>query len=322
MKRRRFTTALGATVAASLLPSAYAQQNMLKILVGFPPSPAGFDFIARQVANQLPARMNKSAIVDNRVGAGGRIALEATKNARPDGETIILSSQSPLTIFPHIYSNLRFDPARDFTPLTRATTFDYTVTVGPDVPVTNIQEFLVWLKHESGKATFASPGAGTTPHFIGEAMNLRLGVKAVHVPYKGGAPAMLDLVSGQVPMTYETVSGGIEQHRAGKVRILATMGATRSPLLPDVPTLKESGVDMEVYGWCGFYGPAGMDKATVDALNKGLSAALSQDSVKAALERIGMTSAPTTPAQLAELQKRELDMWGPVIAASGFKAES
>lgn len=322
MKRRSFTTALGASVAASLLPTAYAQANPLKILVGFPPSPAGFDFVARQVANQLPAIMNRSAIVDNRVGAGGRIALEATKMARPDGETIILSSQSPLTIFPHIYNNLRFDPARDFTPLTRASTFDYTVTVNNDVPVRNIQEFLVWLKRESGKASFASPGAGTTPHFIGEAMNMRLGVKAVHVPYKGGAPAMLDLVAGQVPMTFETVSGGIEQHRAGKARILATMGATRSPLLPDVPTLKEIGVDMEVYGWCGFYGPAGMERATADSLSKALTAALRLDSVKAALERIGMTASPTTPAELAALQKRELEMWGPVIAASGFKAES
>jgi tripartite-type tricarboxylate transporter receptor subunit TctC len=322
MKRRRFTTALGAAVAASVLPRAHAQQNVLKILVGFPPSPAGFDFIARQVANQLPALTGKTAVVDNRVGASGRIALEAIKNSRPDGESIILSSQSPLTIFPHIYSNLRFDPVGDFTPITRATTFDYTVTVGPNVPVKNIREFLTWAKGESDKAAFASPGAGTTPHFLGEAMNLRLGTKTLHVPYKGGAPAMLDVVSGQVPMTYDTVSAGIEQHRAGKVRILATMGSKRSPLLPDVPTLKEVGVDLEVYGWCGFYGPAGMERGTVEALNKSLSAALMQDSVRAALERIGMSPAPCSPAELADLQRRERDMWGPVIAASGFKAES
>ncbi|MGA0571868.1 Bug family tripartite tricarboxylate transporter substrate binding protein [Variovorax sp. VNK109] len=324
MDRRSFSLAAALMPVSAAMPQlARAQsQSPMKILVGFPPSPAGFDFVARQVAGQLPDLLRRPVVVDNRVGASGRIALEAVKQAKPDGETIILSSQSPMTIFPHIYTNLRFDPAKDFTPITRAVTFDYTVTVGPAAPVKTIAEFIDWYRKNPTKAAFGSPGAGTTPHFIGEAINQRLGVSALHVAYKGGAPALLDLMAGQVPVQFDTVSAAIEQHRTGKVRILATLGGQRSPSLPDVPTLKESGIDLEIYGWCGFYGPAGMDASMTAEYARAIGAALQKDSVKDALQRIGMYPAPTTPDALAAFQKREFEMWGPVIKSSGFKPEN
>ncbi|CAN5418301.1 Bug family tripartite tricarboxylate transporter substrate binding protein [soil metagenome] len=327
MDRRSFSIGGALACAAALLPQTQANaqaasQRPLRMLVGFPPGPAGFDFVARQIAGQLPDLIGRPVVVDNRAGASGRIALEALRSAKPDGETLILSSQSPMTIFPHIYTNLRFDPAKDFTPITRAVTFDYTVTVGPAAPVNNLAEFIDWLRKNPSKAMFASPGNGTTPHFIGEALHQKLGIPAVNVAYKGGAPAVLDLMAGQIPVQYDTVSAAIEQHRAGKLKIIATLGGQRCPLLPDVPTLKESGIDLEIYGWCGVYGPAGMDPALVANYSKAIATALQRDSVKEALEHVGMFPAPTTPAALAEFQRREYEMWGPVIKASGFKAES
>ncbi|MGE4336460.1 MAG: Bug family tripartite tricarboxylate transporter substrate binding protein [Pigmentiphaga sp.] len=318
MDRRTF--ALGATLAplVATLPVARANRP-LSIIVGFPPGPAGFDFVARQVASQLPNTLGRQAIVENRTGASGRIALEATRTAKPDGDTVVLSSQSPMTIFPHIDPNLSFDPAKDFTPITRAVVFDYTVTVGPEVPVRTIGEYLDWLRANPDKAMFATPGNGTTPHFIGEALHQRLGVPALAVAYKGGAPSVLDVMAGRVPATYDTVSAVIEQYRAGKLRILATLGGERSPLLPEVPTLEESGVDLQIYGWCGFYGPAGLSSDTTQRLSEALGKALRVDSVKSALERIGMFPSPSSPDELRAFQQGELEMWGPIIKTSGFK---
>ena len=322
MNRLDFTRAALLASSLPLLPTGPAwAQSVMKILVGFPPGPAGFDFVARQVASQFPETLGRTVIVENRPGASSRIALDALKASKPDGETIMLVSQSPLTIFPYIYSNLRFDPVADFTPISRAVTFDYTITVGPAAPVKTLAEFIAWYKGNPDKALYASPGAGTTPHFIGEALNLKLGISATHVPYKGGSPAITDLLAGQVPVQFDTLSAAIDHHRAGKLRVLATLGPERSPLLPEVPTLKESGIDLAINGWCGFYGPAGMDAAMVEKYNKAIGAALTNPNVKAGLERVGMSPAPTSAQALAKLQQDEREMWGPVIKASGFKAE-
>lgn len=320
MDRRSF--ALGTALASALWPGLSRAAGPLKILVGFPPSPSGFDFVARQIAQYLPQEMSgRTIVVDNRVGASGRIALEAVRTAKPDGETIVLSSQSPMTIFPHIYKDLRFDPVKDFTPITRAVSFDYTVTVGASLPVKNVAEYLAWMKANPSQAMFASPGNGTTPHFIGEAMRLKTGIPGLHVPYKGGAAEVIDVIAGRVPVMYDTVSAAIEHQRQGKLKILATLGAKRSPLLPEVPTLKEQGIDLEISGWCGLYGPAGLDPALTAAYSTAVGKVLQAPAVAQALERIGMFSAPTTPAGLADFQKREYEMWGPVIKASGFKPE-
>jgi tripartite-type tricarboxylate transporter receptor subunit TctC len=322
MNRRDFTRAALLASCLPLLPGGTAwAETVMKVLVGFPPGPGGFDFVARQVVNHLPGDFGRTAIVENRAGASSRIALDALKAAKPDGETIMLVSQSPLTIFPYIYNNLRFDPVADFTPISRAVTFDYTITVGPAAPVKTLAEFIAWYKSNPDKALYASPGTGTTPHFIGEALNLKLGISATHVPYKGGSPAITDLLAGQVPVQFDTVSAAIDHHRAGKLRILATLGPDRSPLLPEVPTLKESGIDIAINGWCGFYGPAGMDAAIVEKYNKAIGAALANPNVKAGLERVGMSPAPSSPGALAALQREEREMWGPIIKASGFKAE-
>ena len=277
------------------------------------------DLTARALADAMKDSLGRPVIVENKPGAAGRLVLEAVKQAKPDGDTLMLVPHGPMTLFPWIHRNLRYDPAKDFTPIGRVCVVDYALTTGPATSTKTMGEYLQWARDPKNKASFGSPGAGTIPHFIGQGFTQRTRTDMVHVPYKGSALTMVDLMGGNVSLGVSPLADAIEHHRNGKVRILATTGSQRSTALKDAPTLKEAGIDLVVDGWYGVYAPAGLPDAQLQALSKALeSAVLKQDDF---FTKNAMRAAYLRPDQLAQLQRTEMAQWEPWVKASGFKAE-
>jgi tripartite-type tricarboxylate transporter receptor subunit TctC len=324
MQRRHL---LGGGSAAALLAAlgttarpASGQTPPVRIVLGFAAG-GSVDGVGRLLAEQLGTALGRSAIVENRTGAAGRLAIEAVKAAAPDGDTLLLVPQGPMTLFTHVFKSLKFDPVRDFAPISRVCIGDYALTIGPSVPAKDLAGFRDWLKGAGDRASYGSPGAGTIPHFIGVATARALGVPMAHVPYRGSALAVTDVAGGQIPCMFSPVGDAIEQHRAQRVRIIATAGSTRTPFLDGVPTLKESGIDLDVPLWYGLYAPQAVPAATLERLRATVVASLGTPAVKERLGRLGLVPAPSTAAELSALQQRESAMWGPVVKASGFTPE-
>ena len=318
MKRRHFN-ALAAAAAALAVP-AFAQERTLKILVGFPPG-GSVDVIARLLAEKLRASLGQNVIVDNKPGAGGRVALNEVKRAAPDGQTLVLSPRGALVIQPWLYSNLGYDPIKDFTAISRVTPFDFAVTAGPGAPAGDLKAVLAWMKANPAKANYATSGAGTVPHFAGQMLAQATGVPLTHVAYRGGAPAAQDLIGGQVPLMVDTASETLEHHKAGKVRILAVTGEARTRALPDVPTLKEAGISVSADAFFGLYGPAGMPADVVARIDRAVSDALKAQDVQDKIYGFGLVPSHAASAELAASQAAHLKKWEAPIKASGFKAE-
>ena len=317
MKRRHLAALAIAVLATSV---AIAQERTTRIVVGFPPG-GSVDVIARLLAEKLRVSLGQNVIVDNKPGAGGRVALNEVKRAAPDGQTLILSPSGALVIQPWLYSNLGYDPIKDFTAISRVTTFDFAVTAGPGAPAGDIKSVLEWMKANPGKANYATSGAGTVPHFAGQLLAQASGVPMTHVAYKGGAPAAQDLIGGQVPLMVDTASETIEHHKAGKVRILAVTGDQRTRALPDVPTLKESGINISADAFFGLYGPAGMAPDTVARIDRAVADAMRDPVIQDKVYGFGLVPNHAGAAELAATQASHLRRWEAPIKASGFKAE-
>ncbi len=317
MKRRQFNAFAAAAVLAA---PAFAQERTLKILVGFPPG-GSVDVIARLLAEKMRASLGQNVIVDNKPGAGGRVALNEVKRAAPDGQTLVLSPSGALVIQPWLFSNLGYDPIKDFTAISRVTTFDFAVTAGPGAPAGDLKAVLAWMKANPAKANYATSGAGTVPHFAGQLLGQAAGVAMTHVAYRGGAPAAQDLIGGQVPLMVDTASETIEHHKAGKVRILAVTGEARSRALPDVPTLKELGINTTADAFFGLYGPAGMPADGVARIDRAVADALKAPDVQEKIFNFGLVPNHAGAAALAASQAEHLRRWEAPIKASGFKAE-
>ena len=318
MQRRDFSKALWGLSLASLSARVQAQSQSVKLLVGFAAG-GSVDLTARALADAMKDSLGRPVIVENKPGAAGRLVLEAVKQARPDGDTLMLVPHGPMTLFPWIHRNLRYDPTKDFTPIGRVCVVDYALTTGPATPAKTMGEYLQWARDPKNKASYGSPGAGTIPHFIGQGFTQRTRTDIVHVPYKGSALTMVDLMGGSVSLGVSPLADAIEHHRNGKVRILATTGSQRSTALKDIPTLKEAGIDFVVDGWYGIYAPAGLPDTQLQALSKALeSAVLKQEDF---FIKNAMRAAPLRPEQLAQLQRAEMAQWEPWVKASGFKAE-
>lgn len=318
MKRRQFA-ALAATTLS--LPAVLAQQDRtMRILVGFPPGGSA-DVIARLLAEKLRGSLGQNVIVDNKPGAGGRVALGEVKRAAPDGQTLVLSPSGALVIQPWLFANLGYDPVKDFTAISRVCTFDFAVTAGPGAPPGDLKAVLAWMKANAGKANYATSGAGTVPHFAGQLLAQATGVPMTHVAYRGGAPAAQDLIGGQVPLMVDTASETIEHHKAGKVRILAVTGEQRSRSLPEVPTLKELGIDVAADAFFGLYGPAGMPADVVARIDRAVADALRAPEMQEKITGFGLAANHAGAAELAAMQAAHLKRWEAPIKASGFKAE-
>jgi tripartite-type tricarboxylate transporter receptor subunit TctC len=316
--------ALLAVVAATVPVAAIAQDRIdkpVKILVGFAPGGTA-DIIARVVAEKMSASIGQPVIVENRPGAIGRIVADAVKAAAPDGTTIMVMPIGPMAVVPHVYKDITYDPIKDFTPIALGATFQFAIAAGPASGAKNWNDFVAWAKANPTKASYATSGAGSLPHFFGVLLGRGIGVEMVHVPYKGSAAYLNDLIGGQVPAAIDAIADLTELHRAGKVKVLASSGATRSTALPDVPTFNELGVkDVEAMGWFGFFAPAKTPKPIVDALNAAINKALQSPDVAEKLSKLGMDPATGTPEQFATIVVNDYNKWGPIVKASGFKPD-
>jgi tripartite-type tricarboxylate transporter receptor subunit TctC len=327
--RRQFLqAALGAPLLAAFgAPSARAQPvDQVRILYGFPAGSSG-DIVARRVAEKMSgsAYSRGAAIVENKTGAGGRIALDALKAAAPDGMTLAVSPFSCTAIYPHVYSKLSYDPMRDFVPVSTAAVMFHGLAVGPVVPasVKTVKDFLAWAKANPKDASYGSPAAGSTPHFIGALLGLNNGVELKHVPYRGSVPGITDVVGGQIAAMVTPSGDFISNHKAGKLRILATSGSKRSPFIPDVATFAEQGFpEFTVEEWFGFFAPARTPAALVDTANSVINAALKDKSLIDGLGVVGLVAQGSTPQEMARSQKAELERWGPLVKKVGFTGES
>jgi tripartite-type tricarboxylate transporter receptor subunit TctC len=321
VNRRQLTLLAGAAALGVAAPHAKAQDKpLMRILVGFPPG-GSVDVAARLLADSMKTTLDQNVIVDNKPGAAGRVALGELKRAAPDGNTLVLAASGALVILPWLYRNVGYDPARDFTPIARVTTFDFAVTAGPAAPPGDLKALLAWLKANPGKANYATSGAGTVPHFAGLLLAQETGIPLTHVAYKGGALAAQDLLGGQVPMMIDTASETIEHHRAGKLRILAITGESRSAVLPDVPTLKEIGINVVADAFFGLYGPAGMAPDRVQKIGDAVARMLASADIQARIRALALTPSYADSQSLAATQATHLKRWEAPIKASGFTVE-
>lgn len=313
--RRTLIAALGVTAIA---PAARAQQKPLLLMLGFPPGGA-LDVAARQLAEALRGQ-GYSTIVENKPGAAGRIALDALKRAKPDGETVVMSPAGPFTMYPHFFKNLRYDPQRDFTPIAPVCSFSFGVAVGAGHPARTLAEFIAWAK--TNPASYATPGLGTPMHFIGALLARAASVSLTHVPYRGGSQLIPDVMEGRVSSGIGVTANLLPQHTTGKLRLLATTGPARLPQAPDVPTFGELGfAELVVTEWFGIFGPAGMEASVVGRMNADIARAVDAPETMVAFARAGFTPDKASPQAFAERIKLESEHWGPVIKATGHTAE-
>jgi tripartite-type tricarboxylate transporter receptor subunit TctC len=322
MDRRRFV--VGATAAVTLAGSvklANAQSsNTIRIIFPYAAGGSG-DATIRLIADKMQASLNQPVVVENRTGGAGRIGVSAVKNAPPDGLTLLYTPFAAVTIYPFVYKTLDYDPFTDLRPLAQICTFDFGLAVGPSVPAKTPKELVAWLKANPDKAQFGSPGAGALPHFFGLMFGKAAGIEMTHIAYKGGTPAIADLLGGQIPMVSSTASEFLDLHQAGKLRVIATSDVERSLGFPDVPTFKESGIDIVGTSWYGMFAPAKTPDDVVARLNKAIVDAVKSPDVTQRLISFGLNPTGTSPDELGRIQKAHAALWEPVIKASGFTAD-
>ena len=332
LNRRIALQSLGLPLASSLLnPIAALAQNTLpveqvKIVCGFPVGGTA-DTTSRRVGDKLAgsAYSRNAAMVENKTGAGGRIAIEAVKNANPDGSTLLLSAYSMLLIYPHIYRSLSYDPFKDFAPVSTASVLSHGLAVGPMVPasVKNVKDFLAWCKANPDRANYGSPAAGSTPHFLGALLSLESGVAMQHVAYRGSVPGVTDVIAGQIPAMFTPHGDFLANHRSGKLRILATSGTKRSVFVSDIPTFAEQGfADLTVEEWFGFFAPAKTPANVIATANTAINNALKDKGLVDSLALQGLSPLGSSPEEMAKDMRRLYDQWGPIVKRIGFTAES
>lgn len=323
ISRRQFLAASAAAASLSSLGHAYAKGQPIKLIVGFTPGGSA-DFVARLLAQDLALTMDAPVIVENRPGAGGRIAVDAVKNAKADGLTLLVTPASMLTIYPHVYDNLSYNPVTDLTPVASLCALPYSASVGPMVPesVKTLKDFGAWLKANPGKASYGSPGSGTAPHFLGAMFAHSFGAEYVHAPYKGGPLAVQDAMGGQIASSFNVVCDAVPYAGGGKLRALAVSSAQRIAQLPDVSTFAEQGMaDMTSQEWFGLLGPKGLDAALVQRLHAAAVQSFNSERVKKSLYDMAYSPALSTPAELGRTIAQDMAKWGPVVKSTGFKAE-
>jgi tripartite-type tricarboxylate transporter receptor subunit TctC len=324
LSRRCFLTASTSTLLANAAQVGVAHAQTLtrnaRLIVGFPPGGSldvGAWVLVEHIRGYAPWM-----IVENRPGAGGRFALVGLKSAEPDGSAMVLTPGDQMTLFPHVYQRLSYDPLRDFAPVTTVCTFPYVLAIGPMVPtaVTTLAKFIDWCRGNPKLATYGSPGAGTRPHFLGVVLAREAGFEFVHLPYKGGAAAMQDVLGGQIPAIITVASNVLPHAQSGNLRALTTTASQRSVLLPNVPTAREAGFPgIEAVEWFGIFLPAAASARIVSSLHQAVSAAIHSDAVKAPLAKQAFDVAGLSSADLRSLINADMDRWGGIVRASGFK---
>ncbi len=327
--RRQFIqTTAGATFLGALgAQSTWAQAlEQVKIINGFPAGGTA-DATSRRVGERMAgtAYTKNAAVVENKAGAGGRIACETVKNAAPDGATLLLTPYSCTAIYPHIYDKLSYDPVKDLVPVSIAAVMHHGLAVGPLVPasVKTVSDYIAWAKANPGDASYGSPAAGSTPHFLGALLGLNTQTDLKHIPYRGSVPGVADVIGGQLASMFTPSGDFLANHRAGKIRMIATSGMKRSPFSPEVPTFAEQGFGyLTTEEWFGFYAPARTPTHIVTAANAAINAAIKDKSVIDSLATFGLVAQGSTPAEMAKSQRDENLRWGPLVKQVGFTAQS
>jgi tripartite-type tricarboxylate transporter receptor subunit TctC len=316
--RRRLVQAL---TASSLLFSALSQADTtIKLMVGFPPG-GGTDAIARLLADKLKEPLGANVIVENKAGAGGQIAAQALKAAPADGTVLFLSHDHTISILPQVVKNPGFNPAQDFTPVAGFATFVNGLAVSGGTPAKTFNEYVAWVKTK-GKDTVGVPAPASVPEFLVKVIGEKYKLDLAAAPYRGSAPMMADMLGNQIAAGVASVPDFIENHKAGKVRMVALLGKDRQALLPDVPTFAELGLSgFEDLPYYGIFAPAGTPKAVIDRTAEALAKVLAQPEVKAHLSAMGLTVGHMTPQQLGTREKAYTATWARIIKASGFQAQ-
>ncbi len=314
---------LALTALALLSSSAFAQAYPTKPIRLVVPSAAGgsTDTIARIVGNALAVNLGVPVVIDNKPGAGGNIASGIVATAAPDGYTLLVP-YGGFAINPSLYKSLPFDSVKDFAPVIQLCTVTGILVVNPSLPVHSVKELIALAKAKPGQLNYASAGSGTVTHLAGELFKTMAGVDIVHVPYRGSSLALTDLLGGQVQLMFANIPGTIQHVETGKLRVLAVNSATRSPLLPNVPTVAESGLaGYEASTWFGVLAPAGTQKEIIAKLNAEISRVLSTAEVQATFKAEGASAVGGSPEQFGSFIRAEIEKWGKVVRASGARAD-
>ena len=311
-------------ICVLLARTAIAQTYPVKsvrMVVPFAAGAGSNDIMARLAAQKLSDSLGQQVVVDNRPGASGIIGTDIVAKAQPDGYTVLMMSLT-FTVNPSLFRKMPYDTVKDLTPVTMVASAPLMLVVHPSLPVKSVAEFIAYAKANPGKLNFGSGGPGTTPHLAGEMLKTMAGLQMTHVPYKGGAPALTDLVGGQIQFMLENIPGTLPFAKAGKLRSLAVTDLRRSPLLPELPTLDESGLKgYQIVGWNGMFVPAGTSPAIINRLHAEVVKVLALPDVKERLATLGADSVGDTPQHFAAFIKAEIPKWAQVVKDAGLKVE-
>jgi tripartite-type tricarboxylate transporter receptor subunit TctC len=311
---------LGACAASAALPQDYPSRPIRMIV----PFPAGgtADLLARQIGQTMGEALRQQVVIENRTGAGGNIGADLAAKAKPDGYTLLMGTVSTHAINPNLYPNMPYDPVKDFAPVAMVARMPNLLVLHPSVPAASVAELIALAKARPGTLAFASAGNGTTQHLAGELFKKMADVDMIHVPYKGNAPAVTDLVGGQVQVMFDNIPVSLQQVRAGKLRALAVTGPARSPVLPQLPTVAEAALPgYNITSWFGLYAPSGTSPQIIERLNREANKALATALIRRRLTDQGIEPAGGTPGQFAEFMRTELVKWGKIVRESGARVE-
>jgi tripartite-type tricarboxylate transporter receptor subunit TctC len=320
MHRRGILCAAFALAFSVAAMPAHAQLGEKPVRIVFPYAAGGVgDALSRLMAEELRKGINRPVIVENKTGAAGRLGVAEVVKADKDGTTILLTPIATTAVHQHVFTDLPYNPDKDLVPVTQLAEFEFALAVGPEIPAKNLKELVAWMKANPKKSSFGSPGAGALPHFFGILFGKAAGAEFEHVGYRGSAAALVDVLSGQIPIIVTTTSDLLGAHKSGKIRILATSDSKRSPLVPEVPTFKESGYDIVGTSWYAVYAPAGTPDAVVKNYAKILAAAVQQPEMKKRFLELGLYATGTTPEAFAAIHKKDSAFWGEAVKISGFQ---
>ncbi|NKE45105.1 tripartite tricarboxylate transporter substrate binding protein [Roseomonas frigidaquae] len=304
---------LGTALATPALAQGWAPTRPLRFVVPFPPGGAT-DVVARVLADRMQEKLGQPVTVENRTGAGGNVGVENVVRSAADGYALLMGTTGTLTINPHLYTNMGFNPASDLAPIGMAFATDHVLIVHPSVPAQNLAEFLALLRARPNALSYGSGGNGSSTHLVPELFKLVARVEMQHVPYRGSAPALNDTVAGNVQVMLDQLPSALAQVQGGRVRALAVTGPKRSTLLPDLPTFAEAGLaDAQATSWGAVMAPAGLPAATTERLSAVLRDVLAEPGVQQRLRAAGAEAVTSTPAELAATMREETAKWGRVV---------
>ncbi len=321
MNRREFMVGSMALSAGMSAGAASAESGPLtRIIFPFAAGGSG-DMLCRLLANDFPALLDRTVIVENRTGGDGLIGIRAVKSARPDTATALVTTGPTMYLLPMVENQPSFDAAKDFVPVSQLVRYEFVVVASPSIGVTGFKQMVAWIKANPSKANYGVPSNGTIPHFTDWQLEKVLGLSMTRVPYRGSTPIITDLLGGNLPLAVTTLSDTITQHRAGGIRIMAVSGSTRSPFLPEVPTLKEEGVDIVADGWYGMWLPAGSSPDFAKKLSAAAAEVLAKPDVQEKLKAVTLIPVGSTPEGLTKALATDTAFWQPIVKATGYKID-